>query len=78
MESVMALPSPTPLPSKSGLASASGLSSTTTTTTTTEEENDPTANPWPGLVDLLFAYPECNLYQAQFYRLLLSLCLCDH
>ena len=78
----MALPSP-PAPSKSGSASGPSASATTATATTArttkeEEEVHPTANPWPGLVDLLFAYPECNLYQAQFYRLLLSLCLCDH
>ena len=35
-------------------------------------------NPFPGFVDLLFAYPENNLYQIQFYRLLHSLCMTNH
>jgi len=39
---------------------------------------DVSYNPFPGLVDLLFAYPENNLYQIQFYRLLHSLCMTNH
>ena len=35
-------------------------------------------NPWPGLCDLVFAYPENNLYQIQFYRLLHALCMTNH
>lgn len=39
---------------------------------------DVSYNPFPGLVDLLFGYPENNLYQIQFYRLLHSLCMTNH
>ncbi len=35
-------------------------------------------NPWPGIVDLLFEYPENTLYQYQFYRMLHSLCATNH
>lgn len=37
-----------------------------------------TMNPWPGLCILLFDYPENNMFQIQFYRLLLALCLSNH
>jgi len=40
--------------------------------------DDVVYNPFPGFVDLLFAYPENNLYQIQFYRLLHSLCMTNH
>mmetsp|Transcript_31796 Transcript_31796/g.93361 ORF Transcript_31796/g.93361 Transcript_31796/m.93361 type:complete len:794 (+) Transcript_31796:49-2430(+) len=46
-----------------------------------KDENDDVDvvyNPFPGFVDLLFAYPENNLYQIQFYRLLHSLCMTNH
>jgi len=35
-------------------------------------------NPWPGLCILLFDYPENNMFQNQFYRLLLAICLSNH
>ena len=42
------------------------------------DADDVVYNPFPGFVDLLFAYPENNLYQIQFYRLLHSLCMTNH
>ena len=42
------------------------------------DSEDIVYNPFPGFVDLLFAYPENNLYQIQFYRLLHSLCMTNH
>ena len=42
------------------------------------DDEDIVYNPFPGFVDLLFAYPENNLYQIQFYRLLHSLCMTNH
>mmetsp|Transcript_26000 Transcript_26000/g.38117 ORF Transcript_26000/g.38117 Transcript_26000/m.38117 type:complete len:255 (+) Transcript_26000:51-815(+) len=41
-------------------------------------DNEGVENPWPGLVDLLFNYPENNMYQIQFYRLLHSVCAANH
>jgi hypothetical protein len=35
-------------------------------------------NPWPGICDLLFDYPENNMYQYQFYRLIHGLCATNH
>ena len=35
-------------------------------------------NPWPGICDLLFDYPENNMYQFQFYRLMHALCATNH
>lgn len=35
-------------------------------------------NPWPGICDLLFDYPENNMYQVQFYRLIHALCMTNH
>ena len=52
----------------------------TTTTTSSNNNDDSTViyNPWPTLCDLVFAYPENNLYQIQFYRLLHALCMTNH
>ena len=41
-------------------------------------KKDVAMNPWPGLCILLFDYPENNMFQNQFYRLLLALCLSNH
>mmetsp|Transcript_2272 Transcript_2272/g.3237 ORF Transcript_2272/g.3237 Transcript_2272/m.3237 type:complete len:829 (-) Transcript_2272:44-2530(-) len=35
-------------------------------------------NPWPGLCNLLFDYPENSLYGVQFFRMLHALCMTDH
>lgn len=35
-------------------------------------------NPWPGICDLLFNYPENNMFQFQFYRLIHALCATNH
>mmetsp|Transcript_16860 Transcript_16860/g.24749 ORF Transcript_16860/g.24749 Transcript_16860/m.24749 type:complete len:707 (+) Transcript_16860:188-2308(+) len=43
-----------------------------------EIEEDAIYNPWPGIIDLLFNYPENNLFQFQFYRMLHSLCVTNH
>lgn len=45
-----------------------------------DEPNDGNTlyNPWPAMCDLVFAYPENNLFQVQFYRLIHGLCMADH
>jgi hypothetical protein len=43
-----------------------------------KEDNIIPMNPWPGLCILLFDYPENNMFQNQFFRLLLALCLSNH
>ena len=43
-----------------------------------ERENNIVYNPFPGLVDLIFAYPENNMFQIQFYRLFRTLCVTNH
>jgi hypothetical protein len=35
-------------------------------------------NPWPALVELLFIYPENNMYQIQFYRMLHAALKANH
>jgi hypothetical protein len=35
-------------------------------------------NPWPGICDLIFEYPENNMLQVQFYRLIHALCVTNH
>jgi len=35
-------------------------------------------NPWPGICDLLFNYPENNMFHVQFYRLIHTLCITNH
>jgi hypothetical protein len=37
-----------------------------------------TENPWPALVELLFLYPENNMYQIQFYRMLHAALKANH
>uniref|UniRef100_A0A7S2A3M3 Uncharacterized protein n=1 Tax=Trieres chinensis TaxID=1514140 RepID=A0A7S2A3M3_TRICV len=43
-----------------------------------EDDANATFNPWPGLTDVLLTYPENNMYQIQFFRLLRSVCLANH
>lgn len=35
-------------------------------------------NPWSGICDLLFLFPENNMLQVQFYRLIHALCMTNH
>lgn len=42
------------------------------------EEDDTIYNPWPGICDALFMYPENNMLQVQFYRLIHALCATNH
>ena len=43
-----------------------------------EAEEGTIYNPWPGICDLLFDYPENNMFQFQFYRLIHALCATNH
>ncbi len=43
-----------------------------------EVDADSLLNPWPGLCDLLFDYPENSLYGVQFFRMLHALCMTNH
>jgi hypothetical protein len=35
-------------------------------------------NPWPGLCDFLFDYPENSMYGVQFFRMIHALCMTNH
>jgi hypothetical protein len=41
-------------------------------------QSDVVYNPWPGICDLVFEYPENNLLHVQFYRLIHALCITNH
>jgi hypothetical protein len=42
------------------------------------DQSETVYNPWPGICDLLFEYPENNMLHVQFYRLIHSLCITNH
>ena len=50
----------------------------TTTATEDDVDSEKIYNPWPGICDLVFNYPENNMLQVQFFRLIHALCATNH
>ena len=74
LDVIMELPLPPAASAEDGNASNAGSVSASVSASDSVE----IYNPWSGICDLLFLFPENNMLQVQFYRLIHALCMTNH
>lgn len=70
LDAIMELPLPPEASAEDGAKSSADAGS--------ESDAVEIYNPWSGICDLLFLFPENNMLQVQFYRLIHALCMTNH